>query len=471
MMNENVSKKREYLELSIQTKADEYKTKLGSLYDNLIQMLADLSVEELQELDDLSLFIDYLDYTEALKNRKLSDKLIKESDRDINFSMIVTDDGEAVLDTSVIEEDRESAKEDAWFREHDAGGSLVFEDYDDELEDLEDLDSDEHYNRPSFLDELNGLDDELSGEDKQIDDILKEMSDEDSPIENSFDELSDFLDAINDGMSLEDIEESKKPEYDFFNDWSTDDEEDEDLELLEDIQSNEDDEIETNMEHSKEVDNGFKSNTEKVSEEAINEKLEDPDFKDDYNSKLKEKWGMFKINSPTITLEQMDTFSVSYLSLFINRGFISLPDDLSLIPDEVIDMLMLGGVLNERPEKKEVEDETEEVNEEDLSESFNNRDVDIFDEHEEKIIIESPKYVFQDKKVSERVEALDSFRKKISAFGLSKLKEVNEEIEFPEEEELPSDKFELSEENNEEKVESSGGFFDSIDFSELDDDD
>lgn len=464
-MNESISKKREYLVESIHAKAEEYKSELGDLYNKLNQMLVDLSLEELQELNDLSLFTDYLDYVEALKNRKLSDKLKYNSDKHINFSMIVTDDGEAVFDTTIIDDDRESAKEDAWFREHDAGGTLVFEDYDDDLEELDDDLLDNTDEKDSFLKKLNEdseEDNHLLGEDRLISDILKQMSYQENSKEETYDELNDFLDAVNSGMSLEDIEEANKPSYDYFNDWSSD-EEDED---------NEDFELE-DLDESEEEFNFPDANLEfnEESEKEIDNKLEEPDFKEDYKSKLEEKWGMFKINSPTITLEQMDTFSASYLALFINRGLISLPEDKSLIPDDVVDLLILGGILNERPEKKPVliiEDLDE--NEDDISDDDFEVDIDL---HKE----EKSKQIFKNEKASERVEAMDAFRKKIGIFGSNKLKEVNEEIINPLDEVVPDEKPELVEEETEEVDKGMihpkgafGGFFDSIDLSILDDD-
>lgn len=418
-MNNSYSKKREYLVNSIKMKAEFYKNELGSLYNQLSQMPADLSINELEELNDLSLFTDYLDYTRALQSRKLSDKLKSRCDKHINFSMIITDDGEAVFDTSIVDDDREVAKEDAWFREHDAGGVLVFEDYEDDGDELEsdlmNYDNNSNLLLSKLNDELDEqlenvpeeLDGKLSAEDKLLTDILKEMDTAESSISpKSFDDLNNLLDSINSGMTVEEIEDASKPSYDFFSDFSDDNDDDFELDLMNENYSSDNKDELSNYDFDKDID----------------EKLDDPDFKEDYNNKLNDKWGMFRINSPSITFEDLDSYDASYLCLFINRGLIGLPDDKSLIPDEVVDMLILGGVLSERPEKKVLEDVRDEeekvvVTDENIIENSSNVN----------------KRIFKSEQASNVVDKAGLLGNKLLSFGASKLKTSNPDILNPDE--------------------------------------
>jgi hypothetical protein len=416
-MSECISNAQEYLRKSIQTKAEEYKQELGVLYNKLINLNNDLDISELVELNDLSLFTDYLDYIDAIKKKRLSRKLIQKMDNKYNFSMIVTDDGESVFDTSIIDLDRKSATEQAWFREHDSGGELVFEDYEDDLGD----DSDLLHEPQGAIKPTHAILSGLNDEDKQVSSILNEMSDDNYQMPNSLTELDAICDAINEGSyfesndTTEQVEQSEeKPDYDFFNDFSDDDESDED---------EFENEFET-LDDGEELDN---SDSDK-DEEDKDDDLEDEDFKEHYTGSLKDKWGMFKTS---LSYEELDSFGGTELLTLINKGLVQLPDDLTLLSDEMIDFLLEYHIINERPKKEEVEesedDEEDDTDIDDMTElsddEIDETDLETDDSESEESDINKPENnnrIFKSKDASHTIEAADAWRKKLGFSALQK---------------------------------------------------
>lgn len=399
-----------YLKNSIIEKANKYKDSLGIVYNKLVIASDLMDFNELLELNDLSLLIDYFDYLNAVKQHKKSSYSVEQScDKSINFTLISTIDGEMSLDTSSILDDKKEAQENIIFKENSYNGALIFEDEEDDdnlmLDSLtEDLDFDK-----KLWDEQ---------EDMSIDDLTDLLNDTSSLAENKNSSINSFgidMDALEKELESFSNLDLKSESNDFFSDFN--DNFNDDFDSTSDETFN-DDELEP-------LDNSKHEEFEKVDNESIenNETIEDdeeddPKFESYYQSELEKKWGMFKINLPGWTLEDLDTMPLASIATLIRNDKIGLPDDLTSLTDDMVDFLMQQQILNERPEKliesTEVQDEQELV----LSDSLQP----ISEEQEE-----LEKRLFEDKSASDSIEKADYFRKMFLSKGKKSLEVDNTE--------------------------------------------
>lgn len=399
-----------YLKNSIIEKANKYKDSLGIVYNKLVIASDLMDFNELLELNDLSLLIDYFDYLNAVKQHKKSSYSVEQScDKSINFTLISTIDGEMSLDTSSILDDKKEAQENIIFKENSYNGALIFEDEEDDdnlmLDSLtEDLDFDK-----KLWDEQ---------EDISIDDLTDLLNDTSSLSENKNSSINSFgidMDALEKELESFSNLDLKSESNDFFSDFN--DNFNDDFDSTSDETFN-DDELES-------LDNSKHEEFEKVDNESIenNETIEDdeeddPKFESYYQSELEKKWGMFKINLPGWTLEDLDTMPLASIATLIRNDKIGLPDDLTSLTDDMVDFLMQQQILNERPEKliesTEVQDEQELV----LSDSLQP----ISEEQEE-----LEKRLFEDKSASDSIEKADYFRKMFLSKGKKSLEVDNTE--------------------------------------------
>lgn len=399
-----------YLKNSIIEKANKYKDSLGIVYNKLVIASDLMDFNELLELNDLSLLIDYFDYLNAVKQHKKSSYSVEQScDKSINFTLISTIDGEMSLDTSSILDDKKEAQENIIFKENSYNGALIFEDEEDDdnlmLDSLtEDLDFDK-----KLWDEQ---------EDISIDDLTDLLNDTSSLSENKNSSINSFgidMDALEKELESFSNLDLKSESNDFFSDFN--DNFNDDFDSTSDETFNDDElELLDNLKHEEfeKVDNESIENNETIEDD----KDDDPKFESYYQSELEKKWGMFKINLPGWTLEDLDTMPLASIATLIRNDKIGLPDDLTSLTDDMVDFLMQQQILNERPEKliesTEVQDEQELF----LSDSLQP----ISEEQEE-----LEKRLFEDKSASDSIEKADYFRKMFLSKGKKSLEVDNTE--------------------------------------------
>lgn len=442
---------RNYFINSIKEKANKNKNLLGKLYINLIHMTDSLELNELKGLNDLSLLLDYLDYVQSIKEKQMADSLKQRLDIGYNFALIESKGNQIEFDTLKVESDRSEAKEEEFFKSCGAG-SFVFEEYEEPGMDEINQQTSNVFSVASQLLSDDILDD--SGgvhEQDQLDSLLQQLEDEvaeeDTGID-SFAELESMLDEIN-TSAIEDKEEigvEDGPEkYDFFNDFTNDtDESDDDFDELTGEDEWEDEDLGKGMD-MEDSETSF-IDTLLAQEETeldigldVGTDAEDKDFEEFCDNKLKERWGMFISHIPDWTLEDYESTPLSSIVTLINRGKIELPEDKSLLQEDLIDYFLQQNILKERPVKKES------ITEEEISTDITDdeeKDIEVlsglnpsFDfsglplmeesrEDEQEGNLDKGKQLFKNKTASERVEAADELRKKLGLFGLNKFKSV-----------------------------------------------
>lgn len=420
-----------YLKNSILEQANKYKNDLGTVYNKLIIACDLMDFNELLELNDLSLLMDYFDYLNAIKeHKKVSLNVEQSCDKFINFTLISTIDGEMSLDTNSIENDKKEAQENIIFKENSYNGALIFEDEDEEDDNL-------------ILDSLNAdLDFDKKLWDEQDDISIDELTDILNDTSSLSDNKTSNINAF--GINMDDLEkelesfsniDSKSNSQNFFSDFSDDFEDDFDG----DFEDNFEDALEDAFEDGSfsDLDEPLDKNTNNVvfveeagadSDDSDNEE-EDPEFESYYQSELEKKWGMFKINISGWTLEDLDTMPLNSIATLIRNEKIGLPDDLTSLTDDMVEFLMQQQILKERPKKSEsvVSDEQELV----LS--------DCSQPNEEQVQIqeELEKRLFEDKSASESIEKADYFRKMFLSKGKKSLEVDN--TEYFEQEQIEED--------------------------------
>lgn len=441
---------KSYFRKLIKDKTNNNKKLLGKLYENLLVMADKLDLAELKELNDLSLLLDYLEYVNSIKEKKMADGLKERLDTVYNFAQIEGKDTQVEFDIDRVSSDRDEAKEEVFFKECGAGG-FVFEDYE---EDVSDEISKQTSNLISTMSsvfsdiEEDTTDDPLES---LLEQIESEVAEEDDGID-SFEALEMMLDEINSGedaVKEEEVEKDEPSGYDFFNDFTDDTDEPDDVfdELdgedweKESVDGEEDEEnggsfLDTLL-------SGKDMDEDDLTEEDGEGEEEDKDFKDFCDNKLQERWGMFISHIPGWSLEDYESSSLTVLVTLINRGKIELPEDKTLIPEDLIDYFLQQNILKERPVKKveEVEEtDSTSVDENDLESlsamnpSFSFADMpsvsDSFGENEcETEDTDTGKQLFVNKTASERVDAADELRKKLSSFGFHKFTQIKDKIQ------------------------------------------
>lgn len=443
-------KVKDYLIAKIREKAEANKELLTTLYDNILDSIETLNVAELVDLNDLGLLLNYLDYVNSIKNKKVAESLLKQLDISFDFTELKFKDKTVIFNAQIVASDRSEAKEEAFFNAHSNSGGFVFEDYDEEEEEG----AGESGEEPVLDDEEDKLDSLVRELEDAMEFGLEEDTDEDDPfaaLESMLDDINSEAEKAEDDQKTEQEKEGEEQDgYDFFNDFTDDSDDadesdyDDDFDGLQEL-SDWDNEGEVITEEDKErlsMLTGDKEEDEPLDESEEEPSDEDKEFKDKRNSELEAKWGMFTSIIPGWTLESYETMSLTSLATLIRRGMLRLPEDKSLLTDEMIDFLLQQQILTERPVKKTAEEEEEEKAE-GSSEGSKSSDGEIDDsdlmnlEHDnpnfeftdvneprrraERNKIEEKKPLFRDNIASHRADAADEMRKKLGAFGKAKI--------------------------------------------------
>lgn len=414
-----------YLKNAILEKANKYKDSLGIVYNKLVIACDLMDFNELLELNDLSLLIDYFDYLNAVKEHKRASLNVEQScDKLINFTLISTIDGEMSLDTNSIEDDKREAQENIIFKENSYNGALIFEDEEeDENLILDSLTDDVDFDKKLWDEQ----------EDMSIDDLTdllndtSSLSDEKKPTINAFGIDMDALEKELESFSGSD---SKSDSKDFFSDFNDDFEDDLESDLSDELDNDlgEDSYISDSDNSDNVIFREDQDNEYNEDDEEDNNEEEDPKFESYYQSELEKKWGMFKINLPGWTLEDLDTMPLNSIATLIRNEKIGLPEDLTSLTDDMVEFLMQQQILKERPQKivepNEVQDEQELV----LSSQS---------DMEEQTQEELEKRLFEDKSASDSIEKADYFRKMFLSKGKKSLEVDN--TEYFEQEQIEED--------------------------------
>lgn len=435
---------KEYFIGKIREKADKNKELLSSLYDTLLSSIETLDVSELMNLNDLDLLLNYLDYVNSFKNRKVAESLLKVLDIAFNFDELRFKDKAVLFNSDIISSDQSEAKEEAFFSEHSNSGGFIFEDYGDE----EELENDTAIQSGVDNDIQDG-EDKLTSLVRELEDVVNPVLDDDE--EDPFSALENLLDEINEEVeNASDEGEDKKGDepsgYDFFNDFTDDADEpdyvDDEFDGFDELSDWEQDrEVVTDEDRERlslfTGDSSDEADKEEEDKEGNNTE-EDKEFENEHQKELEAKWGMFKSIIPGWTLESYETMPLTSLVTLIRRGMIQLPDDRTLLTDEMVDFLLQQQILTERPVKKTEEEvdegessdtasdsilegkSEEEVDESDLeSLQMNNPHFEFSDvtTHKHNTRPEKKKALFKDNIASQRADSADELRKKIGKFG------------------------------------------------------
>lgn len=413
-----------YLKNSILEKANKYKDSLGVVYNKLVIACDLMDLNELLELNDLSLLTDYFDYLNAVKQHKKASSDVEQScDKLINFTLISTIDGEMSLDTNSIEDDKREAQENIIFKENSYNGALIFEDEEeDENLILDSLTDDVDFDKKLWDEQ----------EDMSIDDLTDLLNDTSSLSDGKKPTINAFgidMDALEKELESFSDSDSKLDSKDFFSDF----EDDLDSDLSDELDNELDNDLgdDSYILDSDNSDNVISSegqdNEYKEDDEEDNNKEEDPEFESHYQSELEKKWGMFKINLPGWTLEDLNTMPLNSIATLIRNEKIGLPDDLTSLSDDMVDFLIQQQILKERPQK--VIESIESQDEQELTLSDGSQP----DMEEEEL----EKRLFIDKSASDSIEKADYFRKMFLSKGKKSLELDN--TEYFEQEQIEED--------------------------------
>lgn len=347
MLNER--KGIEFISHLILNKIEKYKAELGQIYDDIRVLVKYASIEEIKQLNDLSLITGYLDFvksTASLPKEKNSYYTLEELLDKINGVEVASNSlTEAEPESNIVNRDVRNELE-MYEKLMELAMSNNYEITEDSPDDNEyTYDGEYTYNDDNGQEDEDGEDDENEDEDpvdKYADFVYE---DEDTNyLEDSDNEDEDPEDYVyDDGEEVVYEDELTDEEEDDEEEFTYEDEETDDGDQGEDDE-NEDDDNDPDDYDYEDTDNSSEVEDEYEDEEEERDLDEDYSYEDDTDSNEEEEedtddneyeydsadsddtWAGWVI-APHLTREQLDNFTEQQIDMLISRGMLVPPED------------------------------------------------------------------------------------------------------------------------------------------------